>query len=731
MRKRVFEFFGFIVLVMILFSILILVFGMTGKLIFSVQSDFSNCDYNVSCGFSNWVSGETYCLNESQVSSGTCFNITSDSIILDFQGFSITGNGVGAGVWSKGYNSIDIVNGEIIGFLDGVYLSNSGSSQVADLVAFDNSDYGFYFDVVMGSLFDNLSSHDNLDGLFFGAVDECSFRDITSYDNDQIGLYLVNSDDNLLNTVSLNNNGEEGMRMIGSDDNNFGSIDVINNPVGISLSSSKDNLFYNVELRDNAVSTTNNYDSDNSIFYENSKGSIRWTMNETVFSFNGLLDFSGNVNLIANFVSVDSSALPNNFNSSAEIKLDLSNTNITSPKPLRGARVCDDCEVLSFSNHIVTFVVSHFSNYSFTDSHCGDDYCSIRESCSSCDNDCGECDGSSDGASSPVSSLTLNSSQKILIFLSGEEKIYFYVDDQRYYLVPSIFRNDESVSLYLYKAGAYQSTKEVMVNASVEWDVNLDEESDIRTTVKFVNRTNALIEFDTLLGVETVVVDMKDSVVKKPDSKDGDDDDDEKDDEKEGWGILFWILVVVASVIFLIFLGFVIYVALRRSGDGGVIRVERPVAKPVSVAPVAKPVQAVQAAKPVQAAPVAQAAKPVQAAQPTQAAKPAQVTQATQAASAVQAAKPVQEAQPVQETKMTEYKSIELKYVRQYALAISRDSKVRIRYLIQNGKKFVETGDKLSAKEIYKFIFEEYKTLGANDDSLYAEIVAYRSSIGS
>ena len=70
-----------------------------------------------------------------------------------------------------------------------------------------------------------------------------------------------------------------------------------------------------------------------------------------------------------------------------------------------------------------------------------------------------------------------------------------------------------------------------------------------------------------------------------------------------------------------------------------------------------------------------------------------------------------------------------MKYLKYYSQNVSHDPKVRIRYLIDCGKKFVDANDFMMAKEIYAFIVEDYKNLDSHDEGFYSEIVNFRRSI--
>ncbi len=58
------------------------------------------------------------------------------------------------------------------------------------------------------------------------------------------------------------------------------------------------------------------------------------------------------------------------------------------------SNTCTQCKILLFGNKTIVFTVPHFTEYSVAEgSYCGDDYCSVQESCSNCAGDCGSCAG--------------------------------------------------------------------------------------------------------------------------------------------------------------------------------------------------------------------------------------------------------------------------------------------------------------------------------------------------
>ncbi len=76
---------------------------------------------------------ETYYLNQSISSNGTCFNITANNITLNFNGFNITGNTTGYGINITTHNDTTVLNGTISNFSNGIYISSSSSNSFTSI----------------------------------------------------------------------------------------------------------------------------------------------------------------------------------------------------------------------------------------------------------------------------------------------------------------------------------------------------------------------------------------------------------------------------------------------------------------------------------------------------------------------------------------------------------------------------------------------------------------------
>jgi len=680
------------VYIVLVFFIAVLAFFMGINITGNVIVNQEDCDFNISCGYDSWNSWSIYCLNESQVASDVCFDIKNDSIILDLQGFDIDGSGAAGsvdGIIVNGYDNITIGNGNIYDFDIGVFLngssssliekltvynsnagvlfSNSDSSQVLNVTLYNNSDgvnfassngnsltdiisYGNINNgvVLIGSnnsvlsnleLYDNndsilllnsiggvygdISSHDNLnDGIYGSLVFDSSFDTISSYNNLNDGIVLLNSRENSFLDVSTNNNSVSGFRILYSDVNSF--IDVVSfdngldgiyldfsdtnsflnissygNQRGIYMNVSDANVFYELTLFNNSMNSSVGTNLSLNSFYHNVSEDnwIRWDLGDD-FSFSGGLDLDSNIDFGLNYVNVNLSGLPNNFNASALINLDLSGTNITAPKPLVDGAFCDIdvCNIASFDNSSISFIVAHFSNYSFEQSSCGDSYCSVGEDCSICAGDCGNCS-------------------------SGDTITVIEPDPM----------NDS------------------FVNDSVSSETG---------------------------GTPPTVYS---------------DSDDKKGDLEFPW---MWVYVGLGVIVLVsVFLIIGLFV-LRKKGDSIIVTVEKP--KPLS-------------------------------------GKVGQVSSGSSLTNAKVGGASLASAGSVSYVNSGVKKKADfvndVSSIRNYVQTISRNPKVRIKYLIDSGRKFAERRDYRNAKEIYRFIFEEYRSLKRHDEKLYWEIVRFRMMI--
>jgi len=110
------------------------------------------------------------------------------------------------------------------------------------------------------------------------------------------------------------------------------------------------------------------------------------------------VDFDSNVDISGNYISLNSTALPD-FNRAATLYLH--NLTFANPKIIKDGIECSACTKLSYTNGTLAFTVTGFSAYWAAEGlYCGDSVCSNGETCSSCSVDCGSCPSGGGGGGS-------------------------------------------------------------------------------------------------------------------------------------------------------------------------------------------------------------------------------------------------------------------------------------------------------------------------------------------
>ncbi len=249
-----------------------------------------------SCGNLN-ISNAYYTLQSNISTVGTCFNITSDDLVFDLNGFNILGDNsqMAWGIVAMGRNNLTIFNGSLRGFGNGtasgvgIYLSDTNYSSFNNLLV-SNNDAGVYLYSSYYNSFENINSTRDGDYLYpssdsSGILLELSFNnsfissnifnqtiglslfsskfntfiDTYSHYNTNVGIYLYNSSyNNFSNTTSSYN--LRGIHLQdNSNYNNFNLSYTSNNDVGIS--------FYSNSDLNNFVSTTLSYNSQEGIYF--------------------------------------------------------------------------------------------------------------------------------------------------------------------------------------------------------------------------------------------------------------------------------------------------------------------------------------------------------------------------------------------------------------------------------------------------------------------------------
>jgi parallel beta-helix repeat protein len=320
------------------------------------------------------------------------------------------------------YSIIDYIFDQTTTSDAGIFIcANCSNITIKDIALNSRNIAGIYLINTTNSSINNISSSLNEYGIILLTSNNNTLKNITTEQN-EIGLILSNSHNNNLYNITSKENTLQGIQLSSSSNNNLTKITIKNNTdLGILLyQNSNNNRFTDASLNQSTIqsinSTQNNFSNINvsnnfNIDYIiSSYSSILWNFElDSIINLESL-EMSENIEFGKDYIFVNSTNLPEIFNKTAEISLDLSNVNITNPKPLIDGSLCSECIVENYTNEsshsYIVFFVPHFSNYSITQSTCGDGYCAITQNCSTCPEDCGECPSESDSTSGDGSLTT-------------------------------------------------------------------------------------------------------------------------------------------------------------------------------------------------------------------------------------------------------------------------------------------------------------------------------------
>ena len=190
---------------------------------------------NISCGTVRY----SFNLSSSLTTTGNCFTVTNDNLVIDCLGNTITGNDTNFGFNLTDRTNVTVQNCLVNNFTTGLYLSNSNSS-----------------------VFDNNTFTSNTEGINSSFSMNNNFSSNTFSTNTNYGFFLSNSNSSTLDSNTLITNNSQAIYLTSSDSNNITSNLVRNNNIGINLLSSNSNNIYN-----NHFANNNNSGDDGTNFW--------------------------------------------------------------------------------------------------------------------------------------------------------------------------------------------------------------------------------------------------------------------------------------------------------------------------------------------------------------------------------------------------------------------------------------------------------------------------------
>lgn len=200
--------------------------------------------------------GVTYRLVQDISASGDCFLVEADNIVLDGNGFTITGDGTGNGVKSSRNNLLTIKNLSVSNFASGLWLAGVEDVLIEDSKINGNKRGIYAGDSVISKRVvirnNEVNDNYNINGItFYYKVEDSVIENNLINDNAQDGILLNSDTQNILVVGNeINENGRNGIRLTPSLGSYFNRNHVIrgnnfigNNWYGIDSSGASHTLF--------------------------------------------------------------------------------------------------------------------------------------------------------------------------------------------------------------------------------------------------------------------------------------------------------------------------------------------------------------------------------------------------------------------------------------------------------------------------------------------------------
>jgi hypothetical protein len=333
----------------------IIVFNVTSWSNYSV-SETPNPFALTACGTLN-TTGANYILQNSvNISSGNCFTLTANNIILDLNGYNISGNNNGFefGILAYGLSNITIKNGLIDKWGDlgrAIYLWDTNESLIS-----------------------NMTITNSYTGLSVRTSSYNIFRDIYFYSD--IVAFSHSGSNNILSNIFINESNDDGPS-IGYGLYLSSTNDTIINNLTVKYSTNAIYLDHTTSSNNNTItnftSLSNSYDifsygftpnKNNSLIYNSLFGQIKVYPIAAVIS--GGLSFPGSLLLANNSIFVNNSISGLSTNTLGSL-YNLP-TNFNNPKIFKNSLYCLNClNTTSLNNGNPSFTLEGSGNYSIID----------------------------------------------------------------------------------------------------------------------------------------------------------------------------------------------------------------------------------------------------------------------------------------------------------------------------------------------------------------------------
>jgi len=247
--------------------------------------------------------------------NGTGITITGNDVVLDCDGFSITGNGTSSGIYAYDIDNLTIKNCNLGSFINGIRVSY-GSNHTYHNNAIYNTTYGVYV-TGSSSSFNNYTQNTiyNTTYSMYNYGYNSTYYNNTVY-NGTYGIYLINPDNNTVDSNTVYNFSERCITLVGNSADYYDNV-VIGNYVndcqhGIRLRDSLSTNVFNNTMTNCSYGYTSYrsisepYDNISFNNVSNNEVGIKITYNNSG-SYNNIYDNS------LNLEAVNSVSMENNY----------------------------------------------------------------------------------------------------------------------------------------------------------------------------------------------------------------------------------------------------------------------------------------------------------------------------------------------------------------------------------------------------------------------------------
>ncbi len=223
--------------------------GITSNLLFVLMivvllSTFSSSLIQVpvsSCSVLNDDNKE-YVLTKNLTSSSTCIKIDADNVVLNGDGFTLTGNNKReeSGVYVKSNSNIEIKNIEINNFYTGIEVESSSDIEVKN-VEIHNSKNAVHFTAVTSSLINEINAQSSNIGVLLTTSSNNKILN-SLMENNEVGIKLAVSSDNIVKNNKIMHNTNYGILLDSSSYNRIINDILDDNKKGIKMEQSLNNI---------------------------------------------------------------------------------------------------------------------------------------------------------------------------------------------------------------------------------------------------------------------------------------------------------------------------------------------------------------------------------------------------------------------------------------------------------------------------------------------------------